>query len=200
LNIDDIRNPERRSGFDHVSSPAPGRWRAQAGARPRQAGQQTSSWQGPYRVTPEDAAQDYVNMVNLGAAAPGGARRVRTAFRTARHPRRRRDLTPAEKVARDIARDATADIDRPGWVYLIGEGNDPTQSGSFVKIGWTASDPPEARLGDYQTGNPRRLTMIAAVPGTKDDEHRLQDRFSHDQILGEWFRISFALKAAFDVR
>lgn len=203
LTVETLRNPARKSGFDHVRiSSAPGRpttlYRAQAGGRPQRAGQRGNSWSGPSRRTPEQAAQDYCDMVNLRAVGPGGKVAVRTNMRRALHVRRQRALTPAEKVAKDIARDARLKgRGHPGFVYLIAEDRDGPLTETYVKIGWTAADPPEQRMGDFQAGNPRRLRMIAAIPGTTDLEHELQARFGAQQVLGEWFVYSPEIQEAF---
>jgi hypothetical protein len=197
MNIEDIRNADRPSGFDHVHSPKPNRWRAQAGTRPKFAGDTSgSSWMGPYRLSAEEAAQDYVNMVNLGAASPGGGKRIRTAIRRAGHSRRR-TLSPAERVAADIRRDAVAGPDHPGWVYLVAE-RGHTALDDFVKVGWTGHERAEARLADFQVGNPRPLVMVAKFVGTKDDEANLHDEFHHTRVIGEWFRCTPALLRHFD--
>ncbi len=74
LTIEDIRNPKRNSGFNHVNSAGTGRgarpsaatigkwWRARAyGGKLDKAG---TSWIGPMRSSPEEAAQDYCDHVN----------------------------------------------------------------------------------------------------------------------------------------
>jgi hypothetical protein len=76
LTIEDIRNPNVASGFKHVGSANAGRnghgqradmWRARVyGGKLDSAG---TSWTGPSRRTPEQAAQDYCDYMN-GAASP----------------------------------------------------------------------------------------------------------------------------------
>ena len=75
LTIEDIRNPARSSGFDHVSSAKGGskpgngndnwseKWRAALGSRAT-AKDRAQSWRGPSRKFPETAAQDYCDYVN----------------------------------------------------------------------------------------------------------------------------------------
>lgn len=69
ITIDDLRNDERKSGFDHVNS-AMGRnniipiWRAAAGGRAVHT--VGAAWRGPTRRTAKEAAQDYCDYVNGG--------------------------------------------------------------------------------------------------------------------------------------
>lgn len=72
LTIEDLRNPDRKSGFDYVASANPSskqkRTRdyfcARHGTRPTKKGQVTDSWRGPTRHTAEEAAQDFCDYVN----------------------------------------------------------------------------------------------------------------------------------------
>jgi hypothetical protein len=74
-------------------------------------------------------------------------------------------------------------------LYLISEGpNGP------VKIGWSRNS--AARLTALQTGNPRRLRLLAAFEMEKDEAIRAED-FLHSELdvfelrlTGEWFDIS----------
>ncbi len=65
-------------------------------------------------------------------------------------------------------------------------------SGSLnVKIGFTASQDAlaaEVRRKALQTGNPSRLVVLAAMPGTEQDEAKLHQRFDAHCVGGEWFR------------
>ncbi len=67
------------------------------------------------------------------------------------------------------------------WVYFIQEGADGP-----IKIGFTTGDP-SGRLSALQTGNPNPLRIVAATPGTMEDERRWHERFAHLRMLGEWF-------------
>lgn len=64
-------------------------------------------------------------------------------------------------------------------VYFIGNAR-------TVKIG-VASDPAQ-RLADLQVGNPRRLSVIAEMPGDERYERILHEHFAELRIRGEWFR------------
>jgi Meiotically Up-regulated Gene 113 (MUG113) protein len=66
------------------------------------------------------------------------------------------------------------------FVYFI-------QSGTTgpVKIGTSKS--PARRTGELQTGNPRELILRHVIPGDRDVEEQLHDRFKAARIRGEWF-------------
>lgn len=67
------------------------------------------------------------------------------------------------------------------WIYFIRMGIDgPVKIGSAVN--------PEKRLGQLQTANPYRLTLMAKVPWIAGEEQRLHEAFRHAQMVGEWFR------------
>lgn len=70
-----------------------------------------------------------------------------------------------------------------GYVYAITDG-------TAVKLGKSA-DHPTLRLATLQTGNPRRLRLVAYTIGLKEQVvHKL---FRRDRLLGEWFRITARL-------
>ncbi len=206
ITIEDLRNPAKQSGFDNVT--ANGRrtnWRASSGNTTTANGR-SPGWRGPTRKSPEAAAQDYVDFVNLTRG------RVRVAGRRRQpgtHPRRPRVVrtdrqpggwrqSPAAQVARDIVSDARGwRAGQPGWIYLVAE-HESFGPQTFVKVGGTVADPPERRLGDYQVGNPRRLVMVAKIRGTYADEKRLHEKYADDNMLGEWFFDSPALRAEFE--
>lgn len=125
-----------------------------------------------------------------------GATPATQRLATANHPSaKKKPVTPAQQVALDILRDARAASKAEGWVYLVAEKNCPLA----VKIGWTAKDPPESRLGDYQAGNPRPLVMVGTIPGTKQDEKRLHHKYISLNVLGEWFRPTPELLSEFNL-
>lgn len=67
-----------------------------------------------------------------------------------------------------------------GWIYFIQE-----EGGDAIKVGF-ANDVDE-RLKQLQTGNPRRLILLVAMPGDSAMEavlHRCWERY---RIRGEWF-------------
>lgn len=193
LTIEDIRTTDTQTGFKNVQK---------VGGQPSRGnspvyfqaykiiGPSKKRWVGPGRKTSEEAAADYCDFVNSNQLAPS------TALKTAGHPRAaKRKLTPEQQVALDILRDSRAANDAPGTVYLTIE----TGDWSSAKIGWTGKTPPEARLGDYQAGNKRRLVMVGKFPGTKDDEKALHRRHIGLNELGEWFRLTDAVLSEFDI-
>lgn len=67
------------------------------------------------------------------------------------------------------------------------------KAGRSVKIGYTTGDP-ERRLRELQTANPRKLVLLAAIPGSREDEVRLHKKFDSDRVTGEWFTLSRSIK------
>lgn len=68
-----------------------------------------------------------------------------------------------------------------------------TENDSYVKIGYTESDP-EGRLAGLQTGNPRKLQIYRVVEGDIGREKALHKQFDDLHINGEWFYLSKALR------
>jgi len=73
-----------------------------------------------------------------------------------------------------------ADKSQHGEIYIITEGDDGP-----VKIGFTRNA--SQRLEALQTGNSKKLSLIAKIPGTQRDEILLQKIFGEYRIRGEWF-------------
>lgn len=72
--------------------------------------------------------------------------------------------------------------DVPGdALYVIGEG----EGCPIVKIGRAAS--PEKRLGNLQTGNPRRLFLLHVEPGAGPLERKVHAWLDGCRLEGEWF-------------
>lgn len=67
------------------------------------------------------------------------------------------------------------------FTYVIQEEGE----NGFIKIG-TANDP-EARVLEFQTGNPRKLTILAMWSSTVCPERALQLFFQSARLRGEWF-------------
>jgi hypothetical protein len=78
------------------------------------------------------------------------------------------------------------------FVYFLRSG-----ASGPIKIGFTGNTP-MARLSALQTGNPEPLRLLAAIPGVREDEQRLHERFAHIRIGGEWFRAEPDLLAFID--
>lgn len=189
LTIEDIRNPDRISGFSHVGkSTGPNPY--QAVVRYQQ-GLSGSRAVGPRRATAEQSAQDYCDYIN-----GGGATLVSSGVNTAGHKGRRSVLERDEEVeaALGMLRDARAQrAGRQGYVYLIGvEGDD-----WGVKVGYSVN--PEARVPELQTGSPRILRLLATFKGTTADERSLHSRYLCDNLVGEWFRPTPELLSEFDL-
>lgn len=72
-------------------------------------------------------------------------------------------------------------------VYFIREIRYPL---SPVKIGYVRRGIRAAarRLHHLQTGNPRRLAIVAMMPGDNDTEHALHLKFKSLRVVNEWFR------------
>ena len=195
MTIDDLRNPNRKSGFDRVSR-AGGKGAGHGGGKPWCAAFETGVnangksgvlKRGPRRATPEEAAQDYCDYANgLGLATP-------TTLNYPNHPVRPKVVVDSEVAdALGVLRDARAQqAGRQGYVYCIQEVLDNT----YVKIGYSVN--PEARVGELQTGNPRVLELFASMPGTLEDERRIHAKYIKDNIVGEWFHTSAALLEEF---
>lgn len=66
-------------------------------------------------------------------------------------------------------------------VYFIQGETNP-----LIKIG-IASDL-NSRLSGIQTGNPDRLKVLATIPGGKEEEKIIHNKFSHLRIRGEWYK------------
>jgi hypothetical protein len=79
-----------------------------------------------------------------------------------------------------------------GFVYFI-----CTDDGEFVKIGWAAD--PEKRLAQLQTGNPKRLVIVATLLGDRELEAEAHEFFrpaSDELRVGEWFPMHAGLASS----
>jgi len=187
LTIEDLRNPNRKSGFDHVNGPKvdrrsgrtnPKPFQAAHGAKAHYPGEKTNIWTGTRRATAEEAAQDYCDYVNSGQVG------TPATLNTVGHSRRpKEELDPEVEAALGVLRDAKAQrAGRPGFLYCIGES---ALGGYGVKVGYSVN--PEARVGELQTGNPRQLHLLAKVRGTREDERALHAKYIQYNLIGEWF-------------
>lgn len=191
LTIEDIKNPQRKSGFDHVhfhSGPKP--WQASGGGRKLINGTRfpSAAFHGPRRAAPDEAAQDYCDHVNgnslvapvklrpLGAT-PGP--RPKKESSDPRVVKGQKLIAKGRKLVSEGYRD-----DPSGWVYLMFEVGDAT----YCKIGKSGDDP-VYRLPEMQTGNPRELYMAAQI--WSEDRHKLEAeahaKFIDDNHGNEWF-------------
>jgi Meiotically up-regulated gene 113 len=67
-------------------------------------------------------------------------------------------------------------------VYFVQVGEDGP-----IKIGHTFR-PIEERLRDLRNASPYRLRLLLMLPGQRDDEQALHQRFAAARLEGEWFR------------
>jgi hypothetical protein len=83
---------------------------------------------------------------------------------------------------------------KEGWLYFLGEEDYQTGTSShFVKIGITSGDRSVSeRMGDHQTGNPRRITELCSIrtPFVDNLETHLHHRFAPSRVHGEWFGLN----------
>lgn len=200
ITIDDIRNPIRISGFDHVgrndgggSVQKPFQADVYGGSRDK-AGRR---WKGPRRATAEEAAQDYCDFIN------GNPRlSIVPSLKSAGHKGKRDQIArdPEIEAALGVLRDARGERNgKQGYVYLIGAErakHHPILQYA-VKVGFSTN--PEARVAELQTGNPMKLCLYAKVPGTRADEQALHEKYAHANILQEWFRPTVALLSEFSI-
>ena len=70
--------------------------------------------------------------------------------------------------------------ERASFVYFIQHGDHGP-----IKVGW-AHDP-EQRRRELQTGNPEQLHVRQLVPGGRDLEGQIHNRFADWHLQGEWF-------------
>jgi hypothetical protein len=195
---DDIRNPKRISGFNHVGfsaqTPTCGPYTAQIGASSDDA----RYWRGPRRKDPLVAAQDYCDYVNGNPPSVPSIPTMRGGLKTAGHSASREaaeipsDVEAAYGMIRDFRAQQSG---KPGYVYLIIEEH-PGGALVYGKIGFSTN--PQKRVAELQTGNPRTLRLYCAKRGTLDDELALHRRHIDKNVLQEWFRLDPALLLEWD--
>jgi hypothetical protein len=98
--------------------------------------------------------------------------------------KRLRPLTNAEKCARHRARlNGQQPPPRreaaPTFVYFA------RAAGGPIKIGLSRS--PQLRIDHLATGSPEDLRLLAVVPGNRERERQLHERFAAHRVRGEWF-------------
>ena len=189
LTIEALRNPLRESGFNYVGRAGGAKkkpWRAQ-----RNAGQgygSPSTFRGPTRATPEEAAQDYCDYAN------GRSEFIRVVpLKMAGHDYEvdEKDKDPEYQAALGVLRDRKAQrAGKRGYVYAITDGE-------YIKIGYSVN--PKKRVAELQTGNARLLSLLGTIEGTEDDERAMHAKYAHLNVLQEWFLPSHNLIAEFTV-
>jgi Meiotically up-regulated gene 113 len=197
LTIEDIRNPKRKSGFDHVTRSADThRQRRTKNFLAKVYGRKGDGfgivWQGPRRLTARESAQDYCDYVNSGAATP--VPRVKSAGHSGRRSVADAVVNDSDyRAALGYIRDVRAQTEgKQGYVYCVGEAEGVAP---LVKIGYSTN--PEARVAELQTGNGRLLFLLGYFAGTMDDESKLHAKYLKDNTLQEWFRPSNELLSEF---
>lgn len=72
------------------------------------------------------------------------------------------------------------------------------QAGAAGRIKLGRAQFPEGRLAALQTGNSRRLRLLAVTPGGALEASALHERFADARVGGEWFRPTPQLKSAIE--
>lgn len=195
ITIDDIRNPKRKSGFDHVAfNTYAGDKNGHGGGLPyyaiKEIKRKPSSkfWNGPRRATAKAAAQDYCDYANKHSiAAPAVLKSAGHAYDIDVH-----DRDPEVEAALGVLRDARAQRrGKQGYVYCITDGE-------YLKIGYSVN--PRKRVAELQTGNARPLSLVAYKPGTEADEAALHAKYIKKNALQEWFHIDGQLLMEFPIK
>jgi hypothetical protein len=70
-----------------------------------------------------------------------------------------------------------------GWIYFLQPIGRPTAE---IKIGFSERSI-VARLRNLQTASPEPLAFLAAIPGTRQTERELHQRFAAVRVCGEYF-------------
>lgn len=78
-----------------------------------------------------------------------------------------------------------------GLIYLVMEDWPAENRWRPVKMGWTGAADPGARLASGQTFNPRKIVLMATVPGGKPHEQWLHRQWAPSRVAGgsEWFMV-----------
>jgi hypothetical protein len=165
------------------------------------------SGDGDRRKAPTVAEMRIVLANGTSAAQP-----PQPALRSAGHKRGQVTRKTTNKQIKKLRKrlrelEAAERIGSRGFVYLVAEEFPtayPNRDGKpyiwqeAVKIGW-AVDPYE-RIKGLQTGNPRKLVLLAMKPGTLDDERALHAKHINVNVLQEWFRPTMAVLSEFGLR
>ena len=62
------------------------------------------------------------------------------------------------------------------------------KSGDFIKIGTTTDI--KKRMAVLQVGSPFKLSVLALVEGSFEEESKLHTKFKKQRMKGEWFKIN----------
>lgn len=84
-------------------------------------------------------------------------------------------------IIKDKHNQGSLNGDKKGYVYFI-----YCDSDESIKIGFSKN--PKTRLKSLQTANPSSLILLKYVPGNMEDEWKIQDKFKHLLVNGEWYK------------
>jgi transcriptional regulator with XRE-family HTH domain len=70
------------------------------------------------------------------------------------------------------------------------------ESQGLVKIGFSME--PSLRVSKVQSDSPYPCKLIGAMPGSREDEMMVQQRFQRLRYRGEWFRLDHELRSFID--
>lgn len=191
LTPSDISKASNVSGYRQVGLVrGPSRGNTSSYYQAYEAGGRGGDWKGPARSTAQEAAQDYCDRVNSGAASP--PRNLKRAGHV--RPAPRKVSKPSEvEAAEGILRDFRAQQDgEQGYVYCFREKEGIER---YVKIGYSTN--PQKRIAEVQTGNPRVLEIVGYFEGTEADERAMHAKHAASNKLQEWFRPTPALLSKF---
>lgn len=72
------------------------------------------------------------------------------------------------------------DDESSNTIYFI-----ESRDAGLIKIGFTTN--PDRRIKSLKTASPNKLRVIMTMPGTREDERKLHEKFAHLRQQGEWF-------------
>lgn len=88
----------------------------------------------------------------------------------------------ADELLEDLVLWGVMPVALEGLVYFV-----QSEKTYAIKIGFT-SGPVEKRISSLQTTHPYKLHLLAAIPGNREYEKSLHERFSLFRLNGEWFQ------------
>lgn len=136
--------------------------------------------------------RDLVNEATRNASTASRlGERFESAMRQAAHfeqqaERVRTELEGAGDQRRELATLEEVPVPAGAHVYFIIE-----EGGAFIRIGRGSAGKMPSQAG----GCPRRLTFVAAMDGSVDEETRIGELFKAERVAGEWFAVSERLAA-----
>lgn len=82
-----------------------------------------------------------------------------------------------------------------GFVYVVKEEGARSTAGIPYYFGYSHSRDAHRDLANLQTGNPRRLTLVAVVPGTRALVTNVGRQLNPMKVRGGWFHLTPAAAA-----